>query len=144
MRRIAVRAAAAGDLEAAASVAAERSATKWTFSTLRGELSRPDAVFLVAVDGPSLLGYAVARAVDGELRLLDIASAVDGEGAGRALWAGLVEAGRRRGLKKLTLEVSLNNLRAREFYLAAGAVEAGRRPRFYPDGSDAVLMDAAI
>lgn len=144
MRRIDVRLAEPGDVEAAASVAAARSATQWTLASLRGELGRPDCVFLVAVDGSSLLGYAAARAVEEELRLLDIASAVDGEGAGRALWAGLVGEGRRRKLKKLTLEVSLNNLRAREFYLAAGAIEVGRRPKFYPDGSDAVLMDAAL
>lgn len=144
MRKIAVRAAEPGDVEAAASVAAARSATAWTLASLRGELGRPDSVFLVAVDGDALLGYAVARAVDEELCLLDIASAVDGEGAGRALWAALVEAGRRRRLKKLTLEVSLTNLRARRFYLAAGAVEVGRRTKFYPDGSDAVLLDAAI
>lgn len=144
MRRIDVRAAEPGDLEAAASVAASRSATKWTRDALRGELGRPDAVFLVAVDGGAVRGYAVARADDEELRLLDIASAADGEGAGRALWAALVAEGRHRRLKKLTLEVSVANGRAKDFYLAAGAVEAGRRPGFYADGSDALLMDAAL
>lgn len=152
MRRIDVRRAEPGDVEAAAALAAARSATKWTRDALRGELGREDAVFLVAAAATleekpardAVDGYAVARAVDEELRLLDIVSAADGRGAGRALWAALVEEGRRRGLKRLTLEVSAANPRALAFYRAAGAVEVGRRPKFYADGSDAVLMDARL
>lgn len=144
MRKIDVRPAENGDLGAAAELAEQRSATKWTLTALRGELGRPDAVLAVAADGGTLLGYAAARAVDEELRLLDIVSAVEGQGVGRALWAFLVEKGRKRGLKKLTLEVGADNLRARAFYAAAGAVEVGRRPKFYLNGSDAVLMDARL
>lgn len=158
MRKTGVRPAEPGDVEAAAALAAARSATRWSRDALAGELGREDAVFLVAdaasaetstilEDSPardSAVGYAVARAVDEELRLLDIASAVDGRGTGRALWAALVAEGRRRGLKRLTLEVSAANPRALAFYRAAGAVEVGRRPKFYADGSDAVLMDLAL
>jgi ribosomal-protein-alanine N-acetyltransferase len=141
MRRTAVRPAAPGDLDAAAGLAASRSATKWTAAALSEELGRGDAVFLVTDD---VRGYAVARIVDEELRLLDIVSASDGEGTGRALWDALVAEGRRRGAKKLTLEVSERNARALRFYAAAGAVQAGKRPRFYADGSAAVLMDASL
>lgn len=144
MRSPAVRDAEAGDLEAAAALAARRSATAWSASALRGELARPDAVFLVADEDGSLAGYAAARAADEELRLLDLVSAEDGRGAGRALWTGLLGRGRQRGLKRLTLEVSARNARARAFYLAAGAREVGRRPRFYADGADALLMDAPL
>lgn len=150
MRRTAVRPAAPGDLDAAAALAASRSATRWTAAALEGELGREESVFVVATipgDGPlsgesSIGGYAVARLVDGELRLLDIVSASDGKGTGRALWDRLVEEGRRRGAKKLTLEVSERNARALRFYAVAGAVMVGKRPGFYADGSAAVLMDA--
>lgn len=146
MRRTAVRPAAPGDLSAAAALAASRSAARWTPAALAGELGREDAVFLIATsagDSP-VCGYAVARFFDEELRLLDIVSAADGQGAGRALWEALAAEGRRRGAKRLTLEVSELNSRARRFYAAAGAAEVGRRPSFYPDGSAAVLMDAAL
>lgn len=141
MRRTAVRPAAPGDLDAAAALAASRSATKWTRAALAEELGRGDGVFLVAED---VRGYAVARLVDEELRLLDIVSAADGEGVGRALWDMLIMEGRQRGAKKLTLEVSEKNGRAVRFYGAAGAAVVGKRPKFYADGSAAVLMDAAL
>lgn len=158
MRRTVVRRAEPGDVAAAAALAASRSATRWSLAALRDELGREDAVFLVADAAPAetstiledspardaVDGYAVARAVDEELRLLDIVSAVDGRGTGRALWSALVAEGRRLGLKRLTLEVSAVNPRALAFYRAAGAVEVGRRPKFYADGSDAVLMDACL
>jgi [ribosomal protein S18]-alanine N-acetyltransferase len=146
MRRTAVRPAAPADLDAAAALAASRSATKWTRAALADELGRSDAVFLVATilgDG-RIQGYAAARLVDEELRLLDIVSAADGEGTGRELWDALVTEGRRRGAKKLTLEVSECNARAIRFYGAAGAVVVGKRPKFYADGSGAVLMDREL
>jgi ribosomal protein S18 acetylase RimI-like enzyme len=144
MRRIAIRPATEADLPAAAAIAAARSATKWSETALRGELSAPDAVFLVATDGDAVRGYAVARAVEEELRLLDIVAEADGKGVGRALWAGLIGRARADGLTKLSLEVSAANERARDFYKTSGAIEVGRRPRFYSDGSDAILMDAGL
>lgn len=146
MRRTAVRPAAPGDLDAAAALAAARSATKWTAAALAEELGREDAVFLIAtIPGDGLVrGYAVARSVDEELRLLDIVAAADGQGTGRALWDALAAEGRRRGAKRLTLEVSERSARAIRFYGAAGAVMVGKRPKFYADGSAAVLMDATL
>ena len=97
-------------------------------------------MFLVADDG-SVRGYAVARLLDGEAQLLDLAAAEDGQGIGRALWAALASAARARGAAKLTLEVSAANSRALLFYKRAGALVVGRRAKFYNDGSDAILMD---
>lgn len=144
MKKIAVRAATGDDLDAAAAIAAARSAAGWTRRALAGELGRADAVFVVAAEGADVRGYAAARLVGEEARLLDVAVAADGRGVGRSLWAFLVAEARRRGAQLLTLEVSERNGRARAFYRAAGAAEVGRRSRFYADGSDAVLMDLRL
>lgn len=139
MRRIAVRPATSADLDAVAAIAARRSATGWTRAALEGELGRPDGIFGVSDDG-----YVLARMNGEEAELLDIAAAEDGRGVGTALWRFLRDEARRQGARKITLEVSAKNERARRFYRAAGCVEVGRRPRLYPDGSDAILMDAPI
>jgi len=138
MSGLAPRPAAAGDAEWVFALAKSRPFTaKWSAAALGEESGRPDSIFLV-VPGKA---YALARVVDDDCRLLDIASAVDGNGAGRALVEGLKRAAKRHGCAKISLEVSAANARALSFYERAGARVVGRRPKFYYDGADAVLMD---
>lgn len=49
-----------------------------------------------------------------------------------------------RGVLRLLLEVSETNEPARACYRRAGFVPTGHRARYYPDGSDAVLMTRTI
>jgi ribosomal-protein-alanine N-acetyltransferase len=42
------------------------------------------------------------------------------------------------------LEVATNNWAARALYSAAGYAEVGRRRRYYPDGSDALVLRAPL
>jgi ribosomal-protein-alanine N-acetyltransferase len=42
------------------------------------------------------------------------------------------------------LEVAPGNAAARALYASAGYAEVGRRPRYYPDGSDALLLARAL
>jgi ribosomal-protein-alanine N-acetyltransferase len=135
-----VRPASAGDLDAVAAIAKRKFAAGWSRAALAGELGRPDSIFLVV---PSR-AYALARVVEDDCRLLDIAAESDGAGGGRALLAELARAAKARGCAKLSLEVSALNARALSFYTKAGAKVVGRRPKFYNDGSDAVLMDLDI
>jgi ribosomal protein S18 acetylase RimI-like enzyme len=140
----AVRKAAPQDAVAVANLAKRRPFTaRWSIAALTEETTRPGSLFLVATDGP-VKGYAIARLENGEVRLLDLAAAFDGEGVGRALWAALLAGARASRADKLTLEVSAANARAIAFYEKAGAKVVGRRPKFYDDGSDAVLMDLPI
>lgn len=141
MRRIGARAGTPDDVDAAAGLAAVRSMTAWTRRGLADELGREDAAFIVVEDEDGVAGYAVARFVEKECRLLDIAVVEDGLGLGRALWEFLVGEARRRGAEVLNFEVSEKNRRAWDFYIAAGAKEVGWRPKFYPDGAAAVQMD---
>ena len=138
-----VRPARPFDIGEVAEIAKRPGAALWSRESYAAEAERTDSLFLVADDG-TVAGYAVARLFGDEAQLLDIAAAKDGEGAGRALWAALLAAAKARGAAKLTLEVSSANSRALLFYKRAGAHVVGRRPKFYDDGSDAVLMDLAL
>ena len=138
-----VRPARPFDVGEVAEIAKRPGAARWSREAYAAEAERTDSIFLVVDDG-TVAGYAVARLFEDEAQLLDFAAAEDGGGAGRALWAALVAAARARGATKLTLEVSSANSRALLFYKRAGAHVVGRRPKFYNDGSDAVLMDLIL
>lgn len=140
----AVRPAAAADAAEAFALSRRRPHTaKWSVEALAAEVSRPDSVFLVIADD-EVRGYALARVFERDCRLLDLAVSEDGGGRGRALLSALTRAARARGCAKVSLEVSAGNARASAFYAKAGAKVVGRRPKFYHDGSDAVLMDLDI
>jgi ribosomal-protein-alanine N-acetyltransferase len=143
MKSPAVRPASAADAEAVAALARREFAAGWSRDAYAAEAARPDSVFLVADDG-GVRGYALARVLDAEARLLDFASAEDGRGLGRALWSALAAAARARGARALTLEVSERNARARAFYAKAGARVVGRRAKFYNGDTDALLLDVQL
>jgi ribosomal-protein-alanine N-acetyltransferase len=50
----------------------------------------------------------------------------------------------RRGAGEMFLEVSARNDAARALYAGLGATEAGLRRRYYPDGSDALVLRLAL
>ena len=138
MKSPTVKPAEPSDLEWVSDLAKTKPfAAAWSREAFFHELGRPDGIFLAS--DPH--GYAVARVVDGDCLLLDIAAAKDGQGVGRALFKALQEAARIRHCRKISFEVSAANARALTFYVAAGAAVVGRRKKFYNDGSDAVLMD---
>lgn len=143
MKNLVVRPARSFDVAEVAEIATRPFAARWSREAYASEAERTDSIFLVADDGTAR-GYAVARVFDAEVQLLDLAAADDGLGIGRALWAELLATARRRGASKLVFEVSSANARARSFYARAGAKVVGRRPKFYTDGSDAILMDLPL
>lgn len=142
MSGLSVRRAEAGDVGAVAALALSRPYTaRWPARELAFELDRLDSVFLVGEEDGRVRGYALARVVDRDCLLLDLAADEDGRGRGRALLEALARAAKARGCRKLSFEVSAANERALAFYGKAGARVVGGRPKFYNDGSDAVLMD---
>ena len=57
-----------------------------------------------------------------------------------ALLAGVVDAARRTPADRLLLEVREDNSPALSFYAGQGFVEIDRRPRYYRDGTTAVVL----
>jgi ribosomal-protein-alanine N-acetyltransferase len=108
----------------------------------------PDAIRLM-LDMPGAFGlhrpgqgFVLARVAADEAEILTLAvvPAVRRQGQGGALLAAAMAGAAARGATAMFLEVSERNAAARALYAAAGFAEAGRRRRYYADGSDALVM----
>jgi ribosomal protein S18 acetylase RimI-like enzyme len=115
----------------------------WTADQVREELTGLHRRAWVADD----VGYVVTMHLGAHADVVDLHRiAVDPDhrrrGLGHALLAAAIEAsgpGRR-----MLLEVSAANAEALEFYATEGFTEITRRPRYYRDGSDAVVMERML
>jgi ribosomal-protein-alanine acetyltransferase len=141
------RAAQRADLDAVLAIEKSWSTTAgWNRAQFEAELANPNSRFVVAEEEGRLAGYAVFWSVPPEAQILDIAVGPDSarRGLGRFLLDVILAQARRLGLKKATLEVRADNEPGLALYRAAGFQIVGRRPRFYPNGTDAVLMDLLL
>jgi len=116
----------------------------WTAAMYRDELGRPDTRhYLVAENGPGVVGYGGLIAYDDEAHIATLGVAVDrqGEGLGSLLLDALLAESDRRGVPVVLLEVRADNEVAQGLYRRRGFTEVGRRRRYYqPSGTDAVVM----
>lgn len=113
----------------------------WPAESFWGELARADRHY-VAAGADEVLGYAGLWLVppDADVQTLAVAPAAQGRGLGRELLAHLIDTARARGCRRLQLEVRADNAAAIALYESAGFGTVRRRPRYYPDFSDALVM----
>lgn len=114
----------------------------WSFGLLRMELGSPHSLLLVAEEDGLVLGYAAFRIVADEAELLRVTVSPEARRRGiarRLVETGLAEAGA-RGAGRCVLEVRPDNAPAVGLYRTLGFREAGRRPGYYRDGSDALIL----
>jgi ribosomal-protein-alanine N-acetyltransferase len=164
-----IRRARLADLPQLAGLEAAAFADPWTMALVAGELANPGALVLVMDDAapaapgtpaatgtpaapadddaaPALLGYACFQQIADEAELLRVA--VHPARRNQRLGRRLVEAGlailRDRGVARCHLEVRPANQSARAVYRALGFELAGRRPGYYRDGSDALILSRAL
>ena len=98
-------------------------------------------------DGESdALGFVLTRRILDllEIDLVGVDPAVRRGGVARGLLLHLLEVERSEGLVEARLELSARNAPAEALYAGLGFVVVGRRPRYYPDGSDALLLSRAF
>ena len=107
---------------------------------IRGAL--PTVTYLVADSEGVLVGHAVTSAAGdiAELQRIAVDEGHRRSGVASALLAGVVEAAGRTEADRLLLEVREDNRAALAFYADAGFVEIDRRPRYYADGTTAVVL----
>ena len=116
--------------------------TAWSAETFWAELAQPSRRYLVAERDGELLGYGGVMVVgaDADVQTLAVVPGGQRRGTGRALLAALVQVATERGAGALLLEVRADNDPALRLYEGAGFERISRRPRYYPDGGDAVIM----
>jgi ribosomal-protein-alanine N-acetyltransferase len=107
----------------------------------------PGALYLVAesADG-AVVGYAAASLFSdvSELQRIAVARLARRTGVATSLLARVeVEAGLRYA-ERLLLEVREDNAAACAFYAARGFHELDRRPRYYADGTTAVVLEKEV
>lgn len=115
----------------------------WSESLVLAALERPGAVGWVCPgDTPPPVGFLLAEASLGELHILTIGVAASARrrGVGRALVAEASAFAWRESLERIHLEVRSSNRGAIALYADQGFMVVGRRPRYYRNAEDAVLM----
>ena len=97
-------------------------------------------------DGLLLVGYAGGFIVDGDVQILKIGTdpAWRRRGIARQLISRVASDARDLGAKTVSLEVRISNAGAQAFYETLGMRQIGKRPRYYSDREDAVIMEGAL
>ena len=136
------------DLDAVLAIERVSFPTAWTRDNFLYELrdNRFARNLALRADG-KLGGYACLWALEGELKINNIALRPDlrGLGLGHVLLRACLEVGLAEGCTEATLEVRPSNLVARRLYERYGFREIGRRSGYYQDTrEDAVLMAARL
>lgn len=117
--------------------------TAWTYAMLVDSFgsNRFYGVCCEGEDG-EILGYGglTVGVEEAEIDNIGVAEFYRGGGIGRHLLGMLVKYAKDRKLSKLFLEVRVSNTAALLLYLRAGFKGLYARPRYYPDGEDAIVM----
>ena len=104
--------------------------------------SLQNRVALVAEEGAEVVGFIIARQIDAEWEIENIAvtGSARRRGLGTRLLGEFMELVRSRGGKEIHLEVRESNLAARALYEKWAFVEAGRRKEYYSDPDEDALI----
>ena len=100
-----------------------------------------------AMDGElQLIGYAGGMIVDGQVQILKIGTdpAWRRRGIARQLISRVASDARDLGAAACSLEVRASNTGAQAFYESLGMRAIGKRPRYYSDREDAVIMEGPL
>ncbi|MBR0648406.1 GNAT family N-acetyltransferase [Roseomonas terrae] len=115
---------------------------RWRAQAIALLLELPGHFALLATAGDDPLGFGMGRVAADQAEVLTLAvrpSAQRG-GVGRLLMQAITEEAAGRGATELFLEVAESNVAARCLYVSLGAIPAGRRRAYYPDGGDALVL----
>lgn len=145
-----IRPATEADLEALATLEdAAFPGESWSRGQIAASLARSIGLALLAeCVGPqtqaegSCLGWVIAG--EAELERILTAPWARRRGVGAALLTRFLQACAEGGAERVFLEVRADNAAAIALYGRHGFVERGRRPRYYRDGTDALVMEHAV
>jgi ribosomal-protein-alanine N-acetyltransferase len=107
--------------------------------------AHPDE-FLVAEMSGAVVGYVAGSVTGdcGQIESVAVEQRLRGRGIGMALIRHLLERFQHIGLRKCALQVRTTNARAIDLYKRLGFHIVRSLARYYPDGGDALLMQATL
>ena len=141
-KRYSIRGASESDLAVLLQIEKECYPQPWSQQQFLQELKNPVAALLVCVIDKQIVGYICYWLIDGEMEILNLATALKVRRNGIAALL-LTEAFSRCTKKNLSaawLEVRAANLPAMTLYRRSGFKPSGIRKGYYRDGEDAIVM----
>lgn len=115
----------------------------WPLQMFFDELAQVDTRrYVVAEAGGQIVGYAGLMCIEpiADVQTIAVIPEFEGKGIGSAILTELIEEARRRGAADVLLEVRADNPRAQALYVRFGFEQIHVRPRYYRDGTDALIM----
>lgn len=114
----------------------------WSVEQFWQELAQDTRSYVVAVDDGTVIGYAGCFVLppDSDLQTIAVGPGQQGKGVARAMLSTLVDAAVAARCTHMILEVRADNIRAIDLYERTGFRAISTRPRYYPDGTDALIM----
>lgn len=116
--------------------------TPWSEKSIREELSNEWAIWYVAMEEDTLLGYiGIQYGLDGgDIMTIATDPGYRGQGIAKQLIDRILEIFREKNLGYLTLEVRPSNLSALRLYEKLGFREVGRRKKYYREPTEDALL----
>jgi ribosomal-protein-alanine N-acetyltransferase len=145
-----IRTASPADAGVLAALEAACFGEPWTQAALSSALCDEKYLILVgeieAGAEKIAVGYIAGWSVGDEAELARVAviAARRGAGLGELLLRAFIEQTRSRRVREIFLEVRVGNQIAKRLYERCGFETVGRRPQYYADGEDALVMRLAI
>ena len=123
-----------------------------------GEVAFPKDFFFYLLTSPDCLGFGIKKAgkllgfiivqaqspTRAQLITLDIAPEHRRKGLGSFLLYYVHQYLKERGFKRIRLEVAYNNQPALNLYQKFGYQWRGQKKKYYPDGTDAIIMEKLL
>jgi ribosomal-protein-alanine N-acetyltransferase len=117
-------------------------AEAWSSDVMLLQLEMPATFGLVHSLGGMILGRVAAD--EAEILTLAVSPGQRRRGVGSALLRAAMDRAAALGAAFMFLEVAVTNDAARALYAAHGFTEAGRRRRYYTDGTDALILRSTL
>ena len=114
----------------------------WCEQAVASELDNPLSLWLVALDGETVIGYVGSQTVLGEADIMNVAVSPDyrRQGIAEALLQYLQTILKIKEVHSLTLEVRASNAPAIALYEKLGYLQVGRRPNYYHKPKEDALI----
>jgi ribosomal-protein-alanine N-acetyltransferase len=118
-------------------------ATAWSLPTFWSEFTQRNRYYLALVDEKKeIMGFGgvAFNGADADIQTMVIKPEFQKKGYGKQLLDALLEKVKETNTKRVFLEVVAENKPAISLYLSRKFEQIAKRSNYYPDGSDAVIM----
>ena len=114
----------------------------WSEKSIASELDSRLSLWLVVMDGETVVGYVGSQSVLGETDMMNIAVSPNyrRQGIAEKLVVELIEKLREKGNHSLMLEVRSSNDPAQKLYEKLGFEQVGRRKNYYRNPKEDALI----